>query len=448
MTATPARRPPNIILINCDDLGYGDVGCYGSNRNDTPHLDRLAAEGTRFTNFYMAAPVCSPSRAAMLTGCYSQRVGLAEGCEILVLRPGEPMGLSPEELTAAEMLRRGGYATKLIGKWHLGDQREFLPCRHGFEEYFGIPYSNDMGIDSRRPGPPLPLLTGEEVVETEPDQRLLTHRMTAEGVDFIRRNASRPFFLYFAHYWPHTPLRPHPDFAARARNGKFGAVVEAIDWSTGVLMGALEELGLAEDTLILFTSDNGSTGRNGASNLPLRGRKGTTYEGGMRLPLIARWPGGVPAGGVRDEIVSSMDLMPTFASLCGGEMPTDRVIDGRDFSGLLCGEKGATGPREEMFYYFRYELQAVRRGRWKLHTARGELYDLQDDPTEQINLHAARPEIVRELADLADAARDDLGDSAVDKAPGRDCRKPGWVDNPRTLTECRSEDPRVQAEYD
>jgi len=274
---------PNIILINCDDLGYGDLGCYGSDLNSTPYVDQLATEGIRFTNFYMASPVCSPSRAAMLTGSYPLRVGIPE-----VLFPNSPIGLSPSESTIASVLRSNGYRTKIIGKWHLGDQEEFLPTRHGFEQYFGIPYSNDMGImrGPRRRFPPLPLVRDETVIEQQPMQEELTDRYTREATSYIEEHRNEPFFLYLAHMHVHRPVLVAERFVEASRNGRYGAAVEAIDWSLGQIMDQLRELGLDSHTILIFTSDNGSIG---GSNSPLRVNKNTTWEGGMKLPCIIRW---------------------------------------------------------------------------------------------------------------------------------------------------------------
>jgi len=286
----PADRP-NIILINCDDLGYGDLGCYGSPINTTPHLDQMATEGVRLTDFYMAAPLCSPSRGAMMTGCYPCRIGFGSFDGRAVLFPGMAVGLDPSERTVARILKDQGYATMLVGKWHCGDQPEFLPTRHGFDHYFGIPYSNDMGRQRTfDPGrwPPLPLMRDEQVIQAQFEQESLTERYADEAVQFLRNNAEKPFFLYLAHMHVHRPVLVSPRFAGHA-NGRYGGAVEAIDWVTGVLMYELRQLGLDENTLVVFTSDNGSRGDLGGSNAPLRGRKGQTWEGGQRVCCIARW---------------------------------------------------------------------------------------------------------------------------------------------------------------
>ncbi len=344
------NQQPNVVIINCDDLGYGDLGCYGSTRNSTPTLDRLAAEGIRFDSFYTASPVCSPARGALLTGCYPPRIGFGSFHGLPVLFPGMDIGLPPTEISIAKVLSDAGYATQAIGKWHCGDQAEFLPTNHGFDHYFGLPYSNDMGRQAGRPEfmpemPPLPLILDGEVVEQQPDQASLTDRYVAEAVGFIRQTEDQPFFLYLAHMYVHLPIYVQEHFAEASGNGVYGAAVAAIDWATSVILDELEAQGIAENTIVIFTSDNGSLGDNpppmgsqepiGASNDPLRGTKGTTWEGGQRVPGIVRWPARIAAGRTSDEIVTAMDLYPTLAALCGATAPTDRVIDGRDIERAL-----------------------------------------------------------------------------------------------------------------
>jgi arylsulfatase A-like enzyme len=382
---------PNFIVIVVDDLGYGDVGPFGSQGNRTPALDRMAAEGRRLTSHY-AAPVCSPARAALLSGSYAKRVGIPYS-----LFPASRIGLSAGEHTLPELLRERGYATAGVGKWHLGDQPEFLPTRHGFDHYFGIPYSNDMGppedlVDASSGGPapgpaaaeatgaeshpPIPLLRDEQVVARvrAADQRQLVQRYTGEAVRFIRENAKRPFFLYLAHTAVHYPWHPSEAFRGRSANGPYGDWVEEVDWSVDQVLGAVRKLGLDARTLVLFTSDNGA-GPDG-SNAPLRGYKGTTLEGGVRVPTIAWWPARIPAGTSSDAVTAMIDLLPTLVGLAGGEVPTDRKIDGRDLWPLLAGEPGARSPHD-VFYLFRGNaLEAVRSGPWKLHLAGNELYDL------------------------------------------------------------------------
>ena len=444
---------PNIILMNCDDLGYGDLGCYGATVNSTPTLDRLAAEGVRFTDFYMASAVCSASRGAMMTGCYPSRIGFDSFDGEWVLFPGQGVGLNPAETTVATLLRQQGYATALIGKWHCGDQPEFLPTLHGFDRYYGLPYSNDMGLMRRfeeqgQRYPPLPLMRGEEIVEEQPDQASLTERYVEESVRFIRENrGKKPFFLYFAHMHVHLPLIAARRFLDRSRNGPYGATVECIDWSMAALLAELRRLGLDKNTLIVFTSDNGSKAINGGSNAPLRGTKGTTWEGGFRLPCIAWWPGRVPAGGVCREISTAMDFLPTFTRLAGGEPPADRILDGKDIRPMLFGESGAKSEYEVFYYYLRCELQAVRAGDWKLHVLSGELYNLAEDVGETRNVAARHPDVVRRLEALAQKGREDLGDSARN-ITGKNRRPIGRVANPKPLTEYDPNHPYIIGMYD
>ncbi len=462
-----ATSTPNIILINCDDLGYGDLGCYGSDKNSTPVLDQMAAEGTRFTDFYMGSPVCSPSRGAMMTGCYPPRIGFSGFEQGWVLFPNAPDGLNPEETSIAKMLKGQGYSTMLVGKWHCGDQPEFLPSRHGFDHYYGLPYSNDMGRQMRHSGemtnfPPLPLLQDDEVIQEQPDQAGLTERYVEKAVDFIRTNKENPFFLYFAHMYVHLPLYAPERFLKQSRNGRYGAAVECIDWATGVLLHELKRLGLDDNTLVLFTSDNGSRARDeGGSNLPLNGTKGTTWEGGMRLPLIARWPGKVPAGRVSDELLASIDLLPTFAGITGADLP-EKPIDGLDCSEHLLGNSPET-PRDTFYYYHTRCLCAVRHGDWKLHIFRHgdepwkdktddaspvvELYNLRDDIGETTDVSGDHPEIVEKILGLASEARQELGD-ACERVEGQGVRSIGRVENPKPLTEFDENHPYIEAYYD
>ena len=455
---------PNIVLINCDDLGYGDLGCYGSEVNSTPYIDRMASEGMRFTDYHVMSPVCSASRAALLTGCYPERVGFPG-----VLFPGDPIGLNPDEITIADVLKGQGYRTKLVGKWHCGDQPSFLPTNHGFDEYYGLPYSNDMGIqgkpEDRSKRVPLPLLRNDDVIQQQPDQRGLTERYTEECVRFIRDNASTgsaqagPFFLYLAHMYVHVPLFVPKRFLNRSENGGYGGAVACIDWVAGVLFDELTRQGLDDNTVVVFTSDNGSRARDeGGSNAPLRGQKGQTWEGGQRVPFIVRWPGKVPAGVVCDELVTSMDLMPTLSRLAGTTEPQDRIIDGKDISPLIFGEDGAVSPHDVFYYYARKNLAAVRKGKWKLHFMEGsafgsdteskpQLYDLHADVGEQNNVHAECPDVVSELEALAEAARVELGDALTGRE-GKGCRPVGRVDNPKPLAEYDENHPYIVAAYD
>ncbi len=449
-----ARRQPNIVLINCDDLGYGDLGCYDSAVNATPHIDRIAAEGMRFTDFYMASSVCSPSRAAMLTGCYPRRIGFGSFDGRMVLFPGQPLGLHPDEVTIASLLKRAGYATKLVGKWHCGDQRPFLPTRHGFDSYFGLPYSNDMGY--RRDGdtyPPLPLLRDERVIQQQPDQTGLTERYVAESVSFMQENAHRPFFLYLAHMYVHLPLFVPARFMKQSRNGRYGAAVECIDWAMGVLMHELTRLGIADDTVVIFTSDNGSRCQNeGGSNGPLRGVKGTTWEGGFRVPSIVRWPGHVAPGAVCRELVTAMDLYPTLAEIAGAALPDDRIIDGRTILPLLRRDGDVASPHGAFFYYLMDSLEAVRDRRWKLHVRKRDtrmtaLYDLHADPGETTDVAERHPDIVADLMARLQTCRDKLGDAAT-QSPGADVRPVGRVERGATLTRYDPDHPYMIAMYD
>jgi arylsulfatase A-like enzyme len=459
---------PNIVLINCDDLGYGDLGCYGSTLNDTPALDRLAAEGTRFTDFYAASPVCSPSRGALLTGCYPPRIGFGSFEGLPVLFPGQPVGLDPAEHTIASVLAGAGYATCMLGKWHCGDQPEFLPTRHGFDHSFGLPYSNDMGRQAGTPTddagdqrgyPPLPLLDDDRVIEQQPEQSGLTSRYVTEAVRFMRTHRDEQFFIYLAHMYVHLPIYVQERFRAASRNGPYGAAVAAIDWATEVLLHELAELGLDERTIVVFTSDNGALERDGGgSNAPLRGHKGSTYDGGQRVPAIVRWPGHVAAGATRAELTSALDLLPTFAALAGVELPDDRTIDGVDLSALLLDDGALDdtdendGPRGSFAYYFMDDLHAVRVGRWKLHVARdgqpcAELYDLVDDPGETDDRHAHEPDVVRELEAVAATHRQSLGDARLGVV-GDGVRAIGRVDTARTLTTYNPAHPYYASEYD
>jgi arylsulfatase A-like enzyme len=458
--AKPGSDRPNIILINCDDLGYGDLTCYGSKVNKTPHLDKMAAEGVRFTDYHVTSPVCSASRASLMTGCYPQRVGIMG-----VLFPADPKGLHQDEITIADVLRGQGYRTKIVGKWHCGDQPEFLPTRHGFDEYYGLPYSNDMGIqgkeENRHKRVPLPLMRNEDIIQQQPDQRGLTERYMEESVRFIRDNAaeSRPFFLYLAHMYVHVPLFVPRRFLEQSDNGGYGGAVECIDWVASVIFHELEQLGLDENTIVMFTSDNGSRARGeGGSNAPLRGTKFTTWEGGQRVPFIIRWPGRIEGGRVCDELISSMDLMPTLARITGTTEPQDRKIDGKDISALIFGEEGAKSPHESFYYYRHENLEAVRKGKWKLHFAKGkafgkegetmlELYDLESDVGESNDVAAEHPEIVKELQEVAEQARRDLGDKLTD-VEGSGRRPFGISENPQPLARYDENHPYIVAYYD
>lgn len=441
---------PNIIFIFADDLGYNDLGCYGAPQIKTPRLDKLAAEGIRFTDFYSAAPVCTPSRAALMTGCYAQRVGLGEVPQKMpnarsarVLYAESPYGLSPDEITIAEVLKARGYTTGMVGKWHLGDAKPFLPTRQGFDSYFGLPYSNDMA--------PLVYIRGDEVVERDVNLSLITERYTEEASKFIRDNKDKPFFLYLAHNAPHTPLHAHPKFKGKSERGLYGDIVEELDDSVGQILDLLKELNLDENTLVIFSSDNGPwhlRGENGGSATPLRAAKGTTYEGGMRVPCVMRWPGRIPAGSVCREIAATIDILPTFAALTGASVPTDRVIDGKDISALMFSKPGAKSLHEFYYFYSGNRLNAVRSGPWKLRltttlqeeTEYGKyehpdsliepkLFNLVTDPGEQKSVLKDHPKITERLTKLADDAKQDLGD-ARSGVSGKNVRPIGKVTSP------------------
>jgi arylsulfatase A-like enzyme len=389
----------------------------------------------------------------MMTGCYPPRIGFGEFNGEIVLFPGDDIGISSEETTVASQLKKAGYATKIIGKWHCGDQPEFLPTRHGFDEYFGIPYSNDMGRQVDRPTrPPLPLLRDETVIQEQPDQRGITERYTDEALQFINKNQDQPFFLYLAHMYVHVPLFVSKRFLEKSNNGAYGGAVESIDWSTGVLMDQLEQLGLDENTLIIFTSDNGSRARDeGGSNQPCRGNKATTWEGGQRVPCIMRWPKRIPANTTTHAITSAIDFFPTVSSLLGIEVSTERAIDGVDISGVLFDDQ-AQAPRDTFYYYAQNNLDAVRVGDWKLHFLKAgetvnELYNLQEDVGETNNVYDANPDVVAQLSVKADLIREDIGDAATGIV-GKNNRQIGRVENAKPLTEYREDHPYMIAMYD
>lgn len=451
-----AGERPNFVVIFCDDVGYGDIGCYGAQGWSTPHLDRMAAEGMRFTDFYVAAPSCTPSRASLLMGCYPQRVSLPD-----VLFPSGPawtrdktdIGINSDEETVAEILKERGYVSGCFGKWHLGHHKKFLPTRHGFDEYLGLPYSNDMCPENNKAYPPLPLVEGEDIIENNPDQSRLTTLYTERAVQFIEKNKDSPFFLYVPHTMAHVPLFVSEKFRGKSEQGLYGDVMMEIDWSAGEILSALKRCGVDENTLVIFTSDNGpwlSFGEHGGTAGPLREGKGTTWEGGMREPCIMRWPGRIAAGSVCSELTTTMDILPTFARLAGAGLPKRR-IDGKDIRALMFGEPGAKSPCKAFFYYRSGELQAVRSGRWKLHlphkyrtlgSAEGgkggksvgykegevgfELFDLQNDIGETRNLAEEEPDVVGRLKKLVDKAREDLGDTLVG-IKGRNVREPGRI---------------------
>jgi len=464
-TVSRSNLPPNLVIIFTDDQGYADVGVFGAKGFQTPNLDRLAAEGRIFRNFHVAQAVCSASRAALLTGCYPNRIGIHGA-----LGPRSKTGISSNEMTLAGLVKQRGYATSILGKWHLGDSPQFLPVRHGFDQYYGLPYSNDMwpfhpdlvklppDSEARNRYPDLPMFENETVVipkvgPAEQDQ--LTTQYTERAVRFIQANKSRPFLLYVAHNLPHVPLHVSNKFRGKTARGLYGDVIEEIDWSVGRILEALKEHQLADNTWVIFTSDNGpwlSYGDHAGSAAPLREGKGTSWEGGTRVPCIMRWPGRIPAGTECTEMLMTIDLLPTIANLIHADLPK-HTIDGMDVWPVISGQSGARNPhRAYWFYYAQNELQAVVSGdgRWKLqlpHTFRtlggrpggrdgtpapyenreivtAELYDLVHDISETNNVAAQNPDVVRRLEIEADRARAELGDTLT-KRIGSGVREPG-----------------------
>jgi arylsulfatase len=455
-----AKRKPNIVIIFTDDQGYADVGCFGAKGFKTPNIDRMANDGMRFTNFYVSQAVCSASRASLLTGCYSNRVGIHGA-----LMPWAKVGLNPREETIADMLKQQGYATGIFGKWHLGHHKEFLPLQQGFDEYLGLPYSNDMwpvnydGSPAKKGWkmkyPALPLIDGDEKVaeiHTLKNQNTLTDRYTQRAVKFIEKNKNRPFFLYVPHSMPHVPLGVSDKFRGKSEQGMYGDVMMEIDFSVGRILKALNKHGLGDDTLVVFTSDNGpwlNFGNHAGSTGPLREGKGTMWEGGARVPCIMRWPGHIPAGTVCDKMAATIDLLPTIAAITEAKLPKEK-IDGVNIQALLEGKKDAN-PRDHYCYYYGRELQCVRQGKWKLHFphkyrsyegvepgndgfggpyAEGAtelaLYDLENDIGERHNVAEKYPQIVQRLKALAQKMRQELGDSLT-KHKGKEIRPAGRV---------------------
>jgi arylsulfatase A-like enzyme len=477
------HRPPNFVIILADDQGYGDVGCYGARGFQTPNLDRMAAEGIRFTDFYVAQPICSASRAALLTGCYPNRIGILDA-----LGPSAKHGIHATEQTIAEVLKSRDYATAIYGKWHLGHQPAFLPTRHGFDDYFGLPYSNDMwpkhptaklalpalsastvgllesplgeghllATSALIPGrgtnyPDLPLMAGERIIAYNPDQTQLTTWYTEHAVNFIAKNKDRSFFLYVAHAMPHVPLHVSDKFRGKSAQGLYGDVIMEVDWSVGQILAALKQHGLDEQTLVIYTSDNGpwlSYGSHAGSAGPLREGKATIWEGGVREPCIMRWPGKIPPASVCREPAMTIDILPTLARLAGAPLP-EHQIDGLDIWPLISAQPGAQSPHETLYFYWGRQLQAVRSGKWKLHFAHDyrsldgkpggngskpalyaqkktglALYDLEKDIGETMNVADQHPEVVAQLQRLAEKARADFGDSAT-KQKGKGVRPAG-----------------------
>ena len=446
-----ADRPPNVVLIYADDLGYGDLGCYGNRLNATPNLDRLAADGVRFTDFYVAQAVCSASRTALLTGCYPNRVGI-----LGALGPASKNGIHDRESTIAEVLKTKGYATAIFGKWHLGHHPQFLPTRHGFDEYFGLPYSNDMW--PKHPTakfPELPLIEGEKTIELNPDQSKLTTQYTERAVAFIEKNKAKPFFVYVPHAMPHVPLFVSDKFQGKSKAGLYADVIEEIDWSVGQIVEALTKHGLEKDTLVMFASDNGpwlSYGNHAGTAGPLREGKGTSFDGGVRVPFIARWPDKIPAGSICREPAMTIDVLPTLAKFAGADLPK-LPIDGKDIGPLLTQPTTAKSPQDAYFFYWGQELQAVRAGKWKLHFPHEyrslqtagwngkpgpyvnqklelSLFDLETDVAESKNVAAAHSDVVARISALSDRVRTDLGDVGT-KTVGKGVRPAAIVQPPK-----------------
>ncbi len=435
---------PNFVIILTDNMGYGDLACYGSKVHLTPQIDKMALEGMRFTSFYSSSGVSTPSRASLMTGCYAQRVDMhVSDKNGWVLRPVAAKGLNPSEVTIAEMLRQQGYATICIGKWHLGDQPKFLPTRQGFDCFYGIPYSEDMYPRPGRNWPPMPLLRNEQVIEAPVDLTSTTRRYVTEAIKFMKNNRRRPFFLYFPHHLPGSMRTPVVDalFSGKSANGPWGDSIEEIDWSVGKILQTIKELNLDKRTLVVLVSDNGAPLRHGGSNEPLGGTGYTTSEGGMRVPCIIRWPGTIPPG-ICNEVCTMMDILPTFTRLVGGTLPLDRIIDGRDAWALWSGQVEATSPYDVFYYYMVDQLQAVRCGQWKLHLELNikpgsnegrnqkrpmRLINLSQDLQEKHDVSAQYPDIVKRLLAWAEKAREDLGDIGH-KGSGQ--RQAGWVKNP------------------
>jgi arylsulfatase A-like enzyme len=445
-----AADKPNFIFVLCDNLGNGDVRCFNPRtKQRTPNLDRMAAEGTRFTSYYSASGVCTPSRAALMSGCYPRRINMhISATGGAVLQPVATKGLNPAETTLAEVVKSAGYSTMIIGKWHLGDQPEFLPTRQGFDSFFGIPYSDDMTRDKKPEiWPELPLMRDQKVIEAPVDRDYLTKRYTEEAIRYIEAQKDRPFFLYLPQAMPGSTKDPYasPAFKDKSANGHWGDSVEELDWSMGEILAALKRLKLDEKTLVIWTSDNGAPNRQPpqGSNAPYQGWGYNTSEGAMRMPMIARWPGRVPAGKECRELCSMLDILPTFAALSGAALP-QQTIDGHDITPLLLGTPEAKSPSDGkgFFYYHIDQLQAVRSGPWKLYLALPakrinladkrapsvlQLFNVRDDIAEVDEVSARHPEVVQRLLKLAEAARADIGD---DEKPGSGQRPAGLVPNP------------------
>ncbi|MFI3206498.1 MAG: sulfatase [Clostridia bacterium] len=449
---------PNVILINCDDMGYGDLACYGSKVNDTNAIDELARTGVKFNSFYASSSICTPSRASLMTGCYAQRVQMP-----LVLFPAALTGLNKNEFTMPKMFKNAGYNTMHIGKWHCGDNEETMPLQFGFDDYYGLPYSNDMGRQAHKAGvkreylPPLPLIRGEKVFQAQPDQAGLTERYVEKSLEFIQKSVKEenPFFLYLAHMHVHLPLYEQERFLKESRNGDFGACMSSIDWSVAAILYELKSLGIYEDTMIVFTSDNGSRALDGASNYPLRGAKFSSYEGGLRVPFIVHWKGHIPEGVEIDNMASNIDLLPTFASLLN-EPLSENKVDGVNILPMMFGEDSEK--RDEFVYYYNYFLTGIRKGKYKLMIGDArfkkqikydpmELYDLENDISETTNIIADYPEIAQDLLERTQKYRTALGD-LFEGTVGEEIRPCTQIKNPKPLAEYDENHPYIVSIYD
>lgn len=433
-----AERPPNIVLVFADDLGYADLGCFGSTKIRTPNIDSIARDGIRLTNFHVPQAVCSASRTALLTGCYPNRVGI-----LGALGPNSKNGIKDSENLLSEYLKKLGYSTAIFGKWHLGDSAQYSPIRHGFDTYFGLPYSNDMWPNhpTAKNFPPLPLRHDDKVLELNPDQSKLTGWYTERGVKFIEANKDKPFFLYMPHSMPHVPLYASEKFKGKSSHGLYGDVIEEIDASVGTILETLKKHSLDKNTLVIFTSDNGpwlSYGNHGGSRGVLREGKGTEFEGGVRVPFVARWPGKIPAASISNEPTMTIDLLPTLVAYAGGVVLEEPKIDGKNISAVLEARPGAKSPQEAYYFYWGDALHAVTSEKWKLHfphpylhiieggkdgkPGKGEtrkmelsLFDLDTDISESKNVADQNPEVVKKLQMLGDKIREELGDSLTGK---------------------------------
>jgi arylsulfatase A-like enzyme len=400
--------PPNVILINCDDLGYGDLGCYGAKDIRTPQIDRMAAEGTRFTDFSVTSALCTPSRASLMTGKYPGRVGLATG----VLRPDAQNGLAGSEITLAEVMKSAGYATGCIGKWHLGFRPGMRPMDQGFDSYYGVLHNLDHHetIFFEKEGG-MPVLRGDEIEKRPAVPAEMTGLYTAEALKFIEANREHPFFLYLGHAMPHLPFDASPKFKGKSPRGLYGDVVEELDDSTGQILQKLRTLGLAEKTLVLFTSDNGPERKTPGTAAPFRGTKHTVLEGGLRVPCIAWWPGSVPAGRVCSEFISTLDILPTLARLADARLPNTEKLDGYDVSPVLLGRKDVHSPRTTLYSFYGLKaktLESFRETHWKLHLSTPpELYDLSSNVAESPNIAPEHPEVVDRLSESARRVREE-----------------------------------------